>query len=468
MSRLISYSQNFEDILLWRALSDVEDGFYIDIGAQSPDIDSVSRLFYEQGWRGVHVDAMASYAEQLRKARPEETVIHAAVTSEGGVASFFQMPDTGLSTVKTDIAESHAKSGYAVEPTIVAAITLDDLLSEVGERAVHWLKIDVEGAEGDVLAGWRTSPVRPWVVVVESTLPMSQVQSHEGWEPGLLAKGYVYAYFDGLNRYYVSSEEQARLERFNGGPNVFDGIAFSGTSSSSYFSLIKENQSRCEAIAADAGEHAERLRGMSEELDAKLRAAHEQLKSLHEQMEHESAIHQRELMSKVEEGHANLRSMREQYDTLKGRFDMHVASEEYWKAAAKALEQHLTLVRSSVSWRITAPLRYGARLFRFFFSVPKRVLRWSMRVARFIVVCVMRQVLRRPEWREAVVQRLDRYPGIKGRLRALSVNSGLVAPVPVDRWSAGGVFEQQRAGRLSRSGAQVLMQIEHALGKVVS
>ncbi len=37
-----SYAQNFEDVMLWRALKHVSNGYYIDIGAQDPSIDSVS------------------------------------------------------------------------------------------------------------------------------------------------------------------------------------------------------------------------------------------------------------------------------------------------------------------------------------------------------------------------------------------------------------------------------------------
>ena len=38
----ISYAQNFEDVMLWRALKHVEKGFYVDVGAQDPVVDSVS------------------------------------------------------------------------------------------------------------------------------------------------------------------------------------------------------------------------------------------------------------------------------------------------------------------------------------------------------------------------------------------------------------------------------------------
>ena len=43
----VSYAQNFEDVLLWRALRDIEHGFYVDVGAQDPVTDSVSLSFYE-------------------------------------------------------------------------------------------------------------------------------------------------------------------------------------------------------------------------------------------------------------------------------------------------------------------------------------------------------------------------------------------------------------------------------------
>ena len=52
----ISYAQNFEDVMLWRALKHINNGFYIDIGANDPVVDSVSLAFYENGWRGVHVE----------------------------------------------------------------------------------------------------------------------------------------------------------------------------------------------------------------------------------------------------------------------------------------------------------------------------------------------------------------------------------------------------------------------------
>lgn len=230
MSSLISYAQNFEDVILWRALGHIEAGCYIDIGAQSPDTDSVSRVFYEHGWRGVHVEPASYYANQLRERRPDEVVLQAAIAKEPGALRFFEIADTGLSTLDEIIAREHEVAGFGVRETVVPAITLDSLLQHVGDRPIHWMKIDVEGAELSVIEGWLSSQQRPWVLVIESTVPLSPKQVHQQWEPLVLEKGYKFAYFDGLNRFYVSEAHPELMDVINCGPNIFDGFSLSSHS----------------------------------------------------------------------------------------------------------------------------------------------------------------------------------------------------------------------------------------------
>jgi FkbM family methyltransferase len=219
---IVSYAQNFEDVMLWRALGHVKNGFYIDVGAQDPLIDSVSKTFYDQGWRGIHVEAAHAYANRLRSARPDELVVHAAVGKRHGTMAFYEFPDTGLSTGDKSIAQEHRSKGFRCEETRVPCITLTDVFADAGEREVHWLKIDVEGMEADVLAGWGKAPHRPWIMVVESTYPNSQICTHEAWEAKLLKRGYEFAYFDGLSRYYVSHAHAELAQRFGSPPNCFD------------------------------------------------------------------------------------------------------------------------------------------------------------------------------------------------------------------------------------------------------
>lgn len=239
MVKVISYSQNFEDVILWRALSHIQGGCYVDIGAQSPDTDSVSRLFYDNGWRGVHAEPMPQYAGLLRASRPDETVLQVAVDERPGIIQFYSVKDTGLSTTDPAIAKQHRGAGFDVEEIRVPAVTLDTVLEQASGGVVHWLKIDVEGAEHRVINGWTGSGPKPWVLVIESTRPLSAEQSHELWEPAVLARGYSFVYFDGLNRFYVSDAHHELAAAFGAGPNVFDD--FSLSPSSQFCALVNIN-----------------------------------------------------------------------------------------------------------------------------------------------------------------------------------------------------------------------------------
>ncbi len=236
---MISYAQNFEDVMLWRALGHIENGFYIDIGAQDPIQDSVSRAFYERGWRGIHVEPTQHYAKLLKANRPDELVLQVAVGAKAGTMDFFEIPDTGISTGARTIAKQHQKRGFSSRTISVPCVTLASIFKSCVGKEIHWLKIDVEGMEKQVIQGWGSEKSRPWIIVIESTLPLSQIESFKAWEPLLLKKGYEFSYFDGLNRFYVSNKRSALLKAFSSGPNVYDGFQLAGTASSTFHLLLK-------------------------------------------------------------------------------------------------------------------------------------------------------------------------------------------------------------------------------------
>ena len=281
---IISYAQNFEDVMLWRALGHVHNGRYIDLGAQDPLVDSVSKAFYERGWRGVHVEATPFYAALLRKDRPDEIVIQAAVNSTSIPMKFYEIADSGLSTGDPAIAEAHRGRGLELAQITVPCITLHDLFALNGSEDVHWLKIDVEGMERSVLASWGDSPVRPWVVVVESTLPQSQVESHKEWEAELLDRSYSLAYFDGLNRFYVASAHEELQQAFRTPPNVFDGFKLSGTARTPISHFIKE---QFEARVAIATEQVEKITVQYDAMESTLKGRLSALQELLTAQEHE-------------------------------------------------------------------------------------------------------------------------------------------------------------------------------------
>jgi len=91
--------------------------------------------------------------------------------------------------------------------------TLAQLCESHGLGAIDFLKIDVEGAEGDVLFGGDWKRFRPKVIVAEAVTPQASEQGWQGWEPFLLAQGYKFVLFDTLNRFYVAQEHREILAR---------------------------------------------------------------------------------------------------------------------------------------------------------------------------------------------------------------------------------------------------------------
>ncbi|MGL3606263.1 FkbM family methyltransferase [Rhizobium sp. G187] len=234
----ISYAQNFEDVMLWRALKHIKSGFYLDIGAQDPVIDSVSRSFYEKGWRGVHLEPTSEYAQKLRENRPDETILQNAVSLGKGNIQFFEFPETGLSTGNPDIARQHKERGFLCRETFVEQVLLSEILDRYSDRDIHWMKIDVEGMEGAVLESWGSSASRPWIVVIEATAPTKENRVDWAWHHQLFDRGYELCYFDGLNCYFVSSEHLDLKASFQVPPNVFDEFAVSGMANSRIAELL--------------------------------------------------------------------------------------------------------------------------------------------------------------------------------------------------------------------------------------
>ena len=208
----VSYAQNAEDVLLFRALKDVRNGTYIDVGANDPVGDSVTKAFYDRGWRGINIEPVKVMYDALVATRPEDVNVHAAAGESDGELPLHVIAGTGLSTLDKSIADRHREHGFKVDDTVVAVRALSTILAEFPKHQIHFLKIDVEGWEREVLLGIDLDIIRPWIIVIESTEPNTQVPSHSAWEKILLNHRYSFAFFDGLNRYYLAHEHQVLME----------------------------------------------------------------------------------------------------------------------------------------------------------------------------------------------------------------------------------------------------------------
>ncbi|TDT93456.1 FkbM family methyltransferase [Azorhizobium sp. AG788] len=272
---LVSLAQNFEDVMLWRALRDVSEGFYIDVGANDPLMHSVTHVFYARGWHGINVEANRGYFDLLQKERTRDINIHAAATNYDGRIQFFDIDDTGLSTTDAEVCEAHARIGFFGSAVEVEALTLASICRAHVTGDIHFLKIDVEGGTRAVIEGMDFAAFRPWIVLCEATKPMTQEQDFADWEGLLLEAGYQFVYADGLNRFYLANEQAHLRGRFEYPPNVFDGFQY-GTGSEISARVLDAEREQFRARAESAEAHAAHLQAFATHvqgaLDAQLQA----------------------------------------------------------------------------------------------------------------------------------------------------------------------------------------------------
>ena len=229
---MISYAQNFEDVILQRVFHNVARGRYIDVGAFDPLLDSVTKHFYDRGWSGVNVEPVERFHRKFEVERPRDRNLNVVLGCRSGRAVFQEWGDSGLSTC-TEIFDPAvvAGLGYARTTRDVPMTTLAEVTKPLDGRDVEFLKIDVEGGERDVILGGEWRAFRPRVVVVEAIkpkLPGSDRYSYEPawfeWEGLLLQHGYEFAMFDGLNRWYYRREEPELRGPLSYPANVTDGF----------------------------------------------------------------------------------------------------------------------------------------------------------------------------------------------------------------------------------------------------
>lgn len=220
---MISYAQNAEDVVLARLFRQRSTGRYVDVGAGDPVEDSVTKHFYDLGWSGINVEPVPGFAERLRKARPRDVTLPIALGAAEGKATLHVVPEAwGRATLDDRLARRYRdEQRWQVDEVEVEVATLAAVLDE-HPGDVDFLKIDVEGAERDVLAGADWDRHRPRVVVVEATAPGSPDPAYEQWEPILLEAGYRCALFDGLNRFYAQADDDEALTCLAVPANVFD------------------------------------------------------------------------------------------------------------------------------------------------------------------------------------------------------------------------------------------------------
>jgi FkbM family methyltransferase len=278
---MISYAQNFEDVLLTRAFHGQEAGFYIDVGAMDPINGSVTKWFYDCGWHGINIEPDIRFHRRLVAERTRDVNLDVALGAREGSETMYLFGAQGISTFSVPFREHFARQGLAwtAEPRSIS--TLAAVCRQYSVTDVQFLKIDAEGWEEPILRGADWDQCRPIVLVIEATLPFSHTPAWQGWEPFLLNRcGYKFVYFDGLNRFYIREESPEMEAAFSFPPNVLDGFQL-------YSAVTLEQEANTLRVQVEtlqrrlADEMSER-EALVQQQTTELAAAADQLKSIEE------------------------------------------------------------------------------------------------------------------------------------------------------------------------------------------
>ena len=211
--------------MLRRVFRGRKQGFYIDVGAMDPVAESVTKLFYDEGWFGINIEPNEWFYGKLLQERPRDINLNLALGERDEEKELFLFERIGNSTFEESSRDRYVDRGYEAKPVRVTVTTLAAICRDYVRTRIDFLKIDCEGWEKFVLKGADWDRFRPTVLIIEATAPGTELPSWSEWEPDLIENGrYEFVYFDGLNRFYVPRELEHLRSHFELPPNFHDGF----------------------------------------------------------------------------------------------------------------------------------------------------------------------------------------------------------------------------------------------------
>ncbi len=157
------YSQHGQDKYLEKNIfKNFKNGFFVDVGAHD-GVSINNTLYFEKthNWSGINVEPIPSVFEKLVINRPNNMNINCAVCNRDGETEFLcntgytemisGLKDTFDSRHLARLSRENQHMGSKTEIIKVNTKKLETIFEEHNVSRVHYLSIDVEGAEFEVI-----------------------------------------------------------------------------------------------------------------------------------------------------------------------------------------------------------------------------------------------------------------------------------------------------------------------------
>lgn len=210
----LSFAQSGEDMILAAIFCNEKKGFYIDVGANNPFIQSNTYYFYRNGWNGINIDALPESMNAFKKYRKRDINLEYAINDEEEILDYYIFSPSYYNTLSNNNIEEIKKIADFIGVKKVKTYKLSDILDKYKiSSSIEFMSVDVEGFDLNVLKSNNWIKYRPKIIIIEFHAKDLDTLESNAVHTFLNSKGYNFLCNTTTNFFYI--ERNYLLTRYN-------------------------------------------------------------------------------------------------------------------------------------------------------------------------------------------------------------------------------------------------------------
>jgi FkbM family methyltransferase len=212
-----SYSQSGEDMILNTIFYNVKKGFYVDVGANNPTVQSNTHFFYKKKWSGINIDAYPGSMKKFNRLRRRDINLEIPVSDKEERLNFYMFSSSFYNSFLEESAIKFKDMLVKTKELHTKKLSwiFDNYLNN---NQIDFLSIDVEGLDFNVLKSNDWIKYRPKVLLIELFADNAKTIESSNIGYFLADKGYSLHCITPTNILFI--ENSFKKIRFGTGKNL--------------------------------------------------------------------------------------------------------------------------------------------------------------------------------------------------------------------------------------------------------